>query len=335
MSNISRVSLFAKLNPIAFKSVEGATVLCKLRGNPYVELVHWVAQILQQDDSDWHHILRHFEVDAGLLLADVQRALERQPGGAQGISDLSESITNAVERAWVYASLMFGVHKVRTGHVLVALLKTDFLTQELLRISPRFKQIREAALSGNFVNMVEHSAEHVLHNTDLPQGAVPGEASGAMHAAQLGGEEALKRYTVDLTEKARNGDIDPVTGRELEVRQIVDILLRRRQNNPLITGEAGVGKTAVVEGFALQVVAGDVPPALKDVRILTLDLGLLQAGASMKGEFEQRLRQVIDEIQASEQSTILFIDEVHTLVGAGGNQGTGDAANLLKPALAS
>lgn len=334
MSNISRVSLFAKLNPIAFKSVEGATVLCKLRGNPYVELVHWVAQIIQQDDSDWHHILRHFEVDAGLLLADVQRALERQPGGAQGISDLSESITNAVERAWVYASLMYGVHKVRTGHVLVALLKTDFLAQELLRVSPRFKQIREAVLSENFANIVENSAENALQNTDLPQGVVPGEASGAMHAAQLGGEEALKRYTVDLTEKARKGEIDPVTGRELEVRQIVDILLRRRQNNPLITGEAGVGKTAVVEGFALQVAAGDVPPALKDVRILTLDLGLLQAGASMKGEFEQRLRQVIDEIQASEQSTILFIDEVHTLVGAGGSQGTGDAANLLKPALA-
>lgn len=334
MSNISRVSLFAKLNPIAFKSVEGATVLCKLRGNPYVELVHWVAQILQQDDSDWHHILRHFDVDAGTVLADVQRALERQPGGAQGISDLSESITNAVERAWVYASLMYSANKVRTGHVLIALLKTDFLAQELLRISPRFKQIREASLSEGFVDIVSASAEQALHNTDLPEGAVPGEASGAMQAAQMGGEEALKRYTVDLTDKARKGQIDPVTGRELEVRQIVDILLRRRQNNPLITGEAGVGKTAVVEGFALQVVAGDVPPALKDVRILTLDLGLLQAGASMKGEFEQRLRQVIDEIQSSEQSTILFIDEVHTLVGAGGSQGTGDAANLLKPALA-
>ena len=334
MSNISRVSLFAKLNPIAFKSVEGATVLCKLRGNPYVELVHWVAQILQQDDSDWHHILRYFEIDAGSLLADVQRALERQPGGAQGISDLSESITNTVERAWVYASLMYGAQKVRTGHLLVALLKTDFLAQELFRISARFKQLREEELSTKFAQLLEHSAEQVLLNADLPTGALPGEASGAMPAAQLGREEALKRYTVNLTDKARNGEIDPVTGRELEVRQIVDILLRRRQNNPLITGEAGVGKTAVVEGFALQVVAGDVPPALKDVRILTLDLGLLQAGASMKGEFEQRLRQVIDEIQASEQSTILFIDEVHTLVGAGGSQGTGDAANLLKPALA-
>ena len=334
MSNISRVSLFAKLNPVAFKSVEGATVLCKLRGNPYVQLVHWVAQILQQDDSDWHHILRHFELDASAVLADVQRALERQPGGAQGISDLSESITNAVERAWVYASLMFGAENVRTGHVLVALLKTDFLSQELLKISPRFKQIPEAALSENFAQLVEHSAEQSLLSTDVPLGALPGQASGAMPAAQLGGEAALMRYTVDLTQKARQGEIDPVRGRELEVRQIIDILLRRRQNNPLITGEAGVGKTAVVEGFALQVVAGQVPPALQGVRILNLDLGLLQAGASMKGEFEQRLRQVIDEIQASEQGTILFIDEVHTLVGAGGNQGTGDAANLLKPALA-
>jgi type VI secretion system protein VasG len=334
MSNISRVSLFAKLNPVAFKSVEGATVLCKLRGNPYVQLVHWVAQILQQDDSDWHHIFRHFELDANAVLADVQRALERQPGGAQGISDLSESITNAVERAWVYASLMFGAQNVRTGHVLVALLKTDFLSQELLKISPRFKQIPEAALSENFAQLVEHSAEQSLLSTDVPLRALPGQASGAMPAAQLGGEAALMRYTVDLTQKARQGEIDPVRGRELEVRQIIDILLRRRQNNPLITGEAGVGKTAVVEGFALQVVAGQVPPALQGVRILNLDLGLLQAGASMKGEFEQRLRQVIDEIQASEQGTILFIDEVHTLVGAGGNQGTGDAANLLKPALA-
>ncbi|HEX4917185.1 MAG TPA: AAA family ATPase, partial [Limnobacter sp.] len=334
MSNISRVSLFAKLNPIAFKSVEGATVLCKLRSNPNVELVHWVAQILQQDDSDWHHILRHFDLDANAVLVDVQRALERQPGGAQAISDLSEHVTNAVERAWVYASLMFGAQKVRTGHVLVALLKTDFLLHELLKISSRFKQIPEAALSENFAQLVANSAEQSLLAAEVPSGALPGQASGAMPAAQLGGEEALTRYTVDLTDKARKGEIDPVCGRELEVRQIVDILLRRRQNNPLITGEAGVGKTAVVEGFALQVVAGDVPPALQGVRILTLDLGLLQAGASMKGEFEQRLRQVIDEIQASEQSTILFIDEVHTLVGAGGNQGTGDAANLLKPALA-
>jgi len=183
MSNISRVSLFAKLNPIAFKSVEGATVLCKLRGNPYVQLVHWVAQILQQDDSDWHHILRHFELDASAVLADVQRALERQPGGAQGISDLSEHVTNAVERAWVYGSLMFGAQKVRTGHVLVALLKTDFLLHELLKISPRFKQIPEAALSEHFAQLVANSAEQSLLTADVPPGALPGQASGAMPAA--------------------------------------------------------------------------------------------------------------------------------------------------------
>ena len=165
-------------------------------------------------------------------------------------------------------------------------------------------------------------------------GGEPGEASGAMAPAQMGKQEALKKYAIDLTEKAKNGELDPVTGRDEEIRQIVDILMRRRQNNPILTGEAGVGKTAVVEGFALRLAKGDVPPQLKDVSLLALDIGLLQAGASMKGEFEQRLRQVIDEVQASPKPIILFVDEVHTLVGAGGAAGTGDAANLLKPALA-
>ncbi|HEX4842617.1 MAG TPA: type VI secretion system ATPase TssH [Limnobacter sp.] len=333
MSHISRLSLFSKLNATAFKSVEGATVLCKLRGNPYVELVHWVTQILNQEDSDWHVVLRHFDVDHSQLLSDLQGALERLPRGAQGISDLAEVLPNTVERAWVYASLMFGSASVRTGHVLLALLKTESLQQALYRLSPQFKRVQVDALAEQFEDLLAQSTEAV-HTAQPPGHALPGEASGAMPAAQLGQEEALKRYTVDLTEKARNGQLDPVTGRELEVRQVVDILLRRRQNNPLITGEAGVGKTALVEGFALQVAAGQVPPALAQVRVLVLDLGLLQAGASMKGEFEQRLRQVIDEIQASPQPTILFIDEVHTLVGAGGQQGTGDAANLLKPALA-
>ncbi len=337
MSHISRVALFSKLNALAFKSVEGATVLCKLRGNPYVELVHWVAQILQQDDSDWHHIIRHADLKENTLLGDVQQALERLPSGAHAIADLSEHITNAVERAWVYGSLMHGAQTVRTGHVLLGILRTDYLRQELGRISSQFSRLNADEISEQFLNWVESSPEQAMSSSAMDkagEASLPGQASGAMHAAQMGGQEALKRYTVDLTEKARQGQIDPVTGRSMEVQQIVDILLRRRQNNPLITGEAGVGKTAVVEGFALQVVAGEVPPALKGVRLLSLDMGLLQAGASMKGEFEQRLRQVIDEVQSSEQSTILFIDEVHTLVGAGGNQGTGDAANLLKPALA-
>ena len=164
--------------------------------------------------------------------------------------------------------------------------------------------------------------------------AAPGEASGAMAPAQMGKQEALKKYATDLTERARKGEIDPVTGRDEEIRQIVDILMRRRQNNPILTGEAGVGKTAVVEGFALRLARGDVPPPLQDVSLLSLDIGLLQAGASMKGEFENRLRQVIDEVQASPKPIILFVDEAHTLIGAGGAAGTGDAANLLKPALA-
>ena len=167
-----------------------------------------------------------------------------------------------------------------------------------------------------------------------PPGPSPGEASGAIPPAEMGKQEALKRFTTDLTEKARKGEIDPIIGRDEEIRQCVDILMRRRQNNPILTGEAGVGKTAVVEGFAHRIVAGDVPPALKDVSVQSLDIGLLQAGASMKGEFEQRLRSVIDEVQASPKPIILFIDEVHTLMGAGGAAGTGDAANLLKPALA-
>ena len=164
--------------------------------------------------------------------------------------------------------------------------------------------------------------------------AAPGEASGAMAPAQMGKQEALKRFATDLTERARKGEIDPVSGRDEEIRQIVDILMRRRQNNPILTGEAGVGKTAVVEGFALRLARGDVPPPLQDVSLYTLDIGLLQAGASMKGEFENRLRQVIDEVQASPKPIILFVDEAHTLIGAGGAAGTGDAANLLKPALA-
>src|SRR5579863_6287052 len=155
-----------------------------------------------------------------------------------------------------------------------------------------------------------------------------------MPPAQMGKEEALKKFTVDLTEQARSGKLDPIVGRDEEIRQIIDILMRRRQNNPLLTGEAGVGKTAVVEGLALKIAAGDVPPPLKDVSLRALDVGLLQAGASMKGEFEQRLRSVIEEVQASPKPIILFIDEAHTLVGAGGAAGTGDAANLLKPALA-
>jgi type VI secretion system protein VasG len=333
MSEISRVALFGKLNPLAYKAVEGATVFCKLRGNPYVELVHWLQQILQTQDSDLHRIVRHYELDPSRLAADITAALDRLPRGATSISDLSEYIENSVERAWVYATLMFGEQQVRTGHLLVGMLKTHSLRNALFGISKQFERIKLDDLVENFAKITAGSPEEGQAASDGTS-AAPGEASGAMAPAQMGKGEALKKFCVDLTERAAKGEVDPVTGRDEEIRQIVDILMRRRQNNPILTGEAGVGKTAVVEGFALRIARGDVPPMLKEVKLLSLDIGLLQAGASMKGEFEQRLRQVIDEVQASPKPIILFIDEVHTLVGAGGAAGTGDAANLLKPALA-
>jgi type VI secretion system protein VasG len=337
MGDISRVALFGKLNSLAYKAIEGATVFCKLRGNPYVELVHWVHQILQQQNSDVHLIVRACGVDAGRLARDMTDALDRLPRGATSISDLSAHIEDATERAWVWSTLKFGDSRIRTGHVLVAMLKTPALKNALLAMSREFDKVKVDQLTDDFEKMVSGSPEEALRANDgshLAQDAAPGEFSGAVPPAQLGKQEALKRFTVDLTEQARLGKIDPVVGRDDEIRQIVDILMRRRQNNPILTGEAGVGKTAVVEGFARRIASGDVPPSLKDVSLRALDVGLLQAGASMKGEFEQRLRQVIDEVQASPRPVVLFIDEVHTLVGAGGAAGTGDAANLLKPALA-
>jgi type VI secretion system protein VasG len=333
MSEISRVALFGKLNSLGYKAIEGATVFCKLRGNPYVELVHWFQQILQNPDSDLHHIVRHFELDAGRLAGDITAALDRLPRGASSISDLSEHVEHAVERGWVYGSLMFREDQVRTGHLLIGALKTPSLRNALMAISREFERIRGDTLTDDFARIVAGSPEEALTASD-GTGVAPGEASGAIPPAAMGKQEALKRFTTDLTEQARSGKMDPIVGRDEEIRQVVDILMRRRQNNPILIGEAGVGKTAVVEGFAQRIARGDVPPSLKDVQLRALDVGLLQAGASMKGEFEQRLRSVIDEVQASPRPVILFIDETHTLVGAGGAAGTGDAANLLKPALA-
>jgi len=335
MGEISRVTLFGKLNPLAYKAIEGATVFCKLRGNPYVELEHWVAQIVQNPDSDWHRIIQHYGLDVSMLAKDITTALDRLPRGATAISDLSDNISQAVERGWVYGSLMFGDATVRTGYVLLGMLKTSFLRNALFAISRQFEKIKPDDLTDSLAKVIEGSPEDGLSANDgsSVRGA-PGEASGAMAPAQMGKQEALKKFTTDLTEQARSGKMDPIVGRDDEIRQVIDILMRRRQNNPILVGEAGVGKTAVVEGFAQRIARGDVPPSLKDVELRVLDVGLLQAGASMKGEFEQRLRAVIDEVQASPKPIILFIDETHTLVGAGGAAGTGDAANLLKPALA-
>lgn len=337
MSEISRTKLFGKLDELGYKSIESATRLCKLRGNPYVELVHWIDQISNLQDSDFHHVLRHFDIDLSSVSRDITASLEMLRGGASAISDFNEDISQAVERGWVYSTLLFGDGVVRTGHLLVGILKTPTLRNRLLGISRSFDKIKLEQLIDDFDDIVAGSPEDGMTAKDgyrVGGGAVPGEASGAIAPASMGKQEALARYTTNMSEEALNDNADPIVGRDEEIRQMVDILMRRRQNNPILTGEAGVGKTAVVEGFAQRIARGDVPPALADVQLLSLDIGLLQAGASMKGEFENRLRQVIEEVQASEKPIILFIDEAHTLIGAGGAAGTGDAANLLKPALA-
>jgi type VI secretion system protein VasG len=336
MAEISRVNLFGKLNPIGYKAVESATVFCKLRGNPYVELVHWFQQIVQLQDSDLHRIFQHFNIDPSVLAKDMTNALDALPRGASSISDLSSQIEDSIERAWVYGSLVYGDSKVRTGYIVLGMLKTRDLKNALLNMSGEFGKIKIEQLGDELLDIVSGSCEDNTQATDGSHvgGGEPGTSSDAMSPATMGKQEALNQFTTDLTEQAAKGELDPIIGRDEEIRQLIDILMRRRQNNPILTGEAGVGKTAVVEGFAHRINKGDVPPALQGVKLLCLDIGLLQAGASMKGEFENRLKQVIEEVKSSTTPIIMFIDETHTLVGAGGAAGTGDAANLLKPALA-
>jgi type VI secretion system protein VasG len=337
MAEIKRTALFGRLGTIAYKAMESATVLCKMRGNPYVELVHWFQQVLQLPDSDIHRIIKYAGLDPSRIAADLTASLDKLPRGATAISDFSPHLEESVERGWLYASLLYSEPRVRSGHMVLGMLKTPGLCNVFTAISREFAKLNADELSDNLPNIVKGSPEDALAAQGGATAAMAPPAEGTAGSgapAIMGKQEALTRYSVDLTERARKGEIDPIVGRDSEIRQIVDILMRRRQNNPILTGEAGVGKTAVVEGFALRIAAGEVPPALKDVVLRALDLGLLQAGASYKGEFENRLRQIIDEVQASPKPIILFIDEAHTLIGAGGTAGQGDAANLLKPALA-
>ncbi|AEC18889.1 putative ATPase with chaperone activity [Pusillimonas sp. T7-7] len=325
MSDISRVELFGKLGDVMYRTLDGAATFCKLRHHSHVELVHWLHQLTHSQNTDLHAIMAYFELDAAVVDTGILKALDQLPQGAGSVSDLSGHIDEAVERAWIYASLKYSMMRIRSGHLMAGLLKTSSLRHVLFGISPEFKKIVPDLLLMKFDEIVQGSSEQ-----DASAQAAPQLDSGK--ASQ--GAVALAQYAVDLTARARTGQIDPVSGRNEEIRQIIDILMRRRQNNPLLTGEAGVGKTAVIEGLALRLAHGDVPPALREVSLYMLDLGLLQAGASMKGEFEARLRSIIDAIQFSEKPIVLFIDEIHTLVGAGGAAGTGDAANLLKPVLA-
>ncbi len=333
--NIPRRALFGKLNTDLFRAIESATAFAKLRGNPYVEMVHWLHQIWQISGNDFHRIAVHYGVDAAQVEKDLTIALAQLPGGASGINDFSHLIEASIERAWVFSSLSMGDKSIRGAWLLAALVQTPDLRRVLLGISATFQKIPPLQVGDDFPLIIAGSKEDTsaAHEaTDMPA-TIPGEASGALEPLQ-DGKSALAKYCSDLTALARDGHIDPVIGREHEIRTMVDILLRRRQNNPLLTGEAGVGKTAVVEGLALAIVARKVPPNLQNVRMLNLDVGALLAGASMRGEFESRLKAVLKEASESPQPVILFVDEVHTLVGAGGPAGIGDAANLFKPALA-
>jgi type VI secretion system protein VasG len=324
MADISRAVMFGKLDTLSFRAMESATTFCRLRGNPYVEFVHWLHQLLQLPDSDLHRVIRHFDVETAVLARDLTDALDRLPRGSTSITDISSQMEEAVERGWVYGSLLFDAQKVRSAHVLIGALQTPALRNALRGISREFDRVKVDELADDFASVLDGS----------PEAALEEPAATRTLDTPPGTQDALRRFTLDLTEQARAGKLDPIVGRDDEIRQVIDILMRRRQNNPLLAGEAGVGKTAVVEGLAHRIVAGDVPPALRDVTLRTLDVALLQAGAGMKGEFEARLRQVLEEVQSAERAVILFIDEAHTLIGAGGAAGTGDAANLLKPALA-
>lgn len=322
-------SLFAKLNETSRTATESAAALCLSEHHYDVEVEHLLLQLLDNSDSDLAPILRHYDVVAERLQAQLVTALGTFKKGNNRTPALSPHITRMIEQAWLLASIEYGVAQVRSGHLLQALLDDAELRRVVIASAPELEKINADDLRVNLAALVEGSAE------SKQASALANPAATPASSAKPGGKTpALDQYTVNLTQSAREGRIDPVLGREFEVRQMVDILTRRRQNNPILTGEAGVGKTAVVEGLALRIAQGDVPGVLKDVALHTLDLGLLQAGAGVKGEFENRLKAVIEEVKRSLHPIILFIDEAHTLIGSGGQAGQNDAANLLKPALA-
>jgi type VI secretion system protein VasG len=330
MADLRPKDLFGKLNPLGYRTLDSAANFCRMRTNPSVELAHWLHQMLNEPESDLQVAIRHFGIDDSRLVADLTRALAHLPRGATSITGFGLSLREAIEQGWIYASLLFKQNNIRGGHLLVGCLKNPSLEIALNGLSAEFTKLKGDELSDRFDEIFKDSAESAMAQAGP---AVPDE--GAADTAPVPGRvEALARFTTDLVEEAKRGEIDPIFGRDKEIRQIIDILLRRRQNNPILTGEAGVGKTAAVEGLALKIAAGDVPPALRGVQLRALDLGQLKAGASMRGEFEKRLKQVIEEVEGSPTPIILFIDEAHTLIGAGGAEGQGDAANLLKPALA-
>jgi type VI secretion system protein VasG len=317
-------SLIGKLNHETRSAVEASAGICLSRTHYDVEIEHFLMKLLDASDSDAAMILRHFGIDRARFSTELTAALDRLKTGNARTPSLSPSFTKMISEAWLLGSVDLGATQVRTGHTLLALAVNDELRRLVRETSSEFQKISGESLRDDFNTIVADSVEETA-------AIAPAEGE----ARRVGGPTPnLDQFTVNLTERARQGNLDPVLGRDFEIRQVVDILTRRRQNNPIMVGEAGVGKTAVVEGFAMRIVEGDIPEVLKNVSIRTLDLALLQAGAGVKGEFENRLKGLIAEVKSSETPVILFIDEAHTMIGAGGSAGQGDAANLLKPALA-
>jgi len=323
--------LIGRLNDVCRRALESAAGLTALRSHYNVEIEHMLMGLLDRTDTEFAAILKKWQVDPARLSTDLNRSLDRMKTGNARAPALSPDIVDMVKNAWLLASVEHGASRVRSGHLLWALLADDMLARRAREASGQFAAIEPDVLKRDYVAICGNTPEA----TQATGQAVGSEAAGTGGGdVRPGGSAALDQFTTDLTAQAKAGKIDPILGRDVEIRQMIDILTRRRQNNPILAGEAGVGKTAVVEGLALRIAAGDVPPALREVTLRTLDLGLLQAGAGVKGEFENRLKSVIDETKASAKPIILFIDEAHTLIGAGGAAGQSDAANLLKPALA-
>jgi type VI secretion system protein VasG len=333
MADISLEAVAGKLNRVGYEAFFKALRQAKGAGNRNVELAHWLAHVLQSERSDIGLTADHFKLDRGKLITEVTAVVNGFRKNETEMPTVSNTVMDLLDRGWHYATLFFGETQIRTGHILVGALQSRELSRAFTNLSKEFAKVSVDVLTSEHRKIWATSEEENLRPMD-GSGLIAADTPGAAHAAGPKGTTALDRFSQDLTAKAKSGEMDPILGRDDEIRQIIDVLMRRRQNNPILTGEAGVGKTAVVEGFAQRIAAGDLPPPLRGVRLCALDVGLMQAGASMKGEFEQRLRSVIDEVQSSPTPIILFIDEAHTLIGAGGSAGTGDAANLLKPALA-
>ncbi len=327
--SINLKSLIGKLNDFTRKTLESSAGLCLTRTNYDIEVEHYVLKLLDQPDGDFAQIVNRFGVDKSRLTGELNRSLDKLKKGNARNPTLSPSLVKMLTEAWTIGSIDFGSGEIRTGFTVLALVTNDELSRLVREVSKELQKIEGDVLRKDFLSIVERSEEEIVPPVGAPAGA-----PGGPRPAGAGKTANLDQFTINLTENAKAGKIDPVLGRDVEIRQIIDILMRRRQNNPILTGEAGVGKTAVVEGFATRVAKGDVPPPLRNVVVRTLDLALLQAGAGIKGEFENRLKGLIEEVKASPVPIILFIDEAHTMIGAGGQAGQNDAANLLKPALA-